>query len=136
VESIVRIRYEVPAERRVALGLGTDTPDERVLVEELAAVNGTDPGAAVRVTAVRLVPTGSGPVTVDMLRGDWEDRPDLSDEDAAALQALDDATVQAALDEAFKRTGYQSLWWQILDETRGDATRALLDQLGRDSSNT
>jgi hypothetical protein len=80
--------------------------------------------------------TISSPVTPKMLRGDWEDRPGLTDDDKAALVALPDEQLQEALDTAFERTGYQTMWFQILDETRGDATRALLDQLGRDSSAT
>jgi hypothetical protein len=82
-----------------------------------------------------VAPASTNPVTVMMLRGDWMDRPGLTDEDKAALEALPDATLQEALGNAFERD-WQTIWWQILDETRNDATRALLDRLGRDSSNT
>jgi hypothetical protein len=74
------------------------------------------------------------PVTAQMLRADWPDRPGLSADDQAALAALPDADLVAALAEAF--TGYDGMWLHVLDHTRGDATRALLDRLGRDSSRT
>jgi hypothetical protein len=72
------------------------------------------------------------PVTVEMLRADWVGRPRLTDDDQAALAALPDADLVAALAEAF--TGYEDMWLHVLDNTRGDAIRALLDKLGRDSS--
>jgi hypothetical protein len=74
------------------------------------------------------------PVTVEMLRGDWIDRPGLTDDDQAALAALPNEDLVAALVEAFG--SYQEMWWHVLDNTRGDATRALLTKLGRDSSKT
>jgi hypothetical protein len=79
-------------------------------------------------------PTSTNPVTVQALRGDWIDRPGLTEDDKAALAALPDEDLQAALDQVFEGTANQRMWWQVLDDTRGEATDVLLRQLGRDSS--
>jgi hypothetical protein len=44
-------------------------------------------------------PTSTNPVTVQALRGDWIDRPGLTEDDKAALAALPDEDLQEALDE-------------------------------------
>lgn len=64
------------------------------------------------------------PITVEMLRDDWYDNADLTDAEYVLLGGLSDETLQDALDHAF--TDYQDMWWHVLDNTRGDATRALL----------
>jgi hypothetical protein len=68
------------------------------------------------------------PVTVEALRDDWVDRPDLTPKQRAALEALDDAALEGAIEHAFTR--YLDMWYTVLDETRGDATRALISHLG------
>jgi hypothetical protein len=78
--------------------------------------------------------TSTNPVTVQALRDDWIDRPGLTEDDRAALAALPDEDLQAALDQVFEGTANQRMWWQVLDDTRGEATDVLLRQLGRDSS--
>lgn len=68
------------------------------------------------------------PVTPEMLRGDWVDRPGLSEEGKRALIALTDEQLQEALDSAFNE--WEDMWFAVLDNTQGDATRRLLTDLG------
>jgi hypothetical protein len=71
-------------------------------------------------------PDASGPISVVMLRDDWADNPDLTETEVALLGALSDETLQEALDTAFRAV--EDHWYSILDNVRGDATRALLSK--------
>lgn len=79
-------------------------------------------------TAYVLVEPDGGPVTVQALLDDWDDRPGLTEEARLALIALSDDRLAGAIETAFLR--YQDMWLDVLDNTRGDATRALLTELG------
>lgn len=64
------------------------------------------------------------PITADMLRDDWWDDPRLTQDEVDLLQNLSDEALQDALDHAF--TQYEDRFFAMVDEVRGDATRALL----------
>jgi hypothetical protein len=64
------------------------------------------------------------PITVQMLRDDWVDDPDLSQDQVTLLQNLSDETLQDALDTALHTQ--EGLWFSLLDSVRSDATQALL----------
>jgi len=66
------------------------------------------------------------PVSVQSLREDWSDDPNLSSEQRSALEELDDETLNAHLDWAF--AGQEDAWFQVLDGTRSSATDTLLKQ--------
>lgn len=67
------------------------------------------------------------PVTVEELRADWLDHPELSEEQRSALQRLPAGVLEAALDEAFRP--HEELWLHVLDSARNDATAVLLERL-------
>jgi hypothetical protein len=69
-----------------------------------------------------------GPVTVQALLDDWSDRPGLTEEAKLALLALPQEKLAEAIRAAFGQ--YEGMWLHVLDNTRGDATRALLAELG------
>lgn len=64
------------------------------------------------------------PITTEMLRDDWSDDPNLTEDEVALLSNLSDETLQDALDHAFGT--YEDVWYSMLDEVRGMATRRLL----------
>lgn len=68
------------------------------------------------------------PVRVQWLRDDWDSRPGLTDESRQALEALPDTKLADAIETAFAE--HEDMWFHVLDNTRGDATRALLAELG------
>jgi len=67
------------------------------------------------------------PISVQELRDDWVDDPDLSAEQVSALEELDDDTLNTHLDLAF--AGQEDAWYQVLDGTRSSATDTLLNQI-------
>ncbi|MFC7992149.1 hypothetical protein ACFUV2_22845 [Streptomyces pilosus] len=67
------------------------------------------------------------PITVAELRADWHDAPDLSSEQKQVLGQLAETDLQEALDAAFRR--HEDTYCRILDSTRSDATRALLERM-------
>ena len=66
--------------------------------------------------------------SIEALRADWDDAPDLSDEQKAALRALPDSDLRAALDTELRQ--YEDLLISVLDHSRWAATRRLVEQLG------
>jgi hypothetical protein len=66
----------------------------------------------------------TNPITPQMLRDDWIDNPSLSKSDKAVLESLHAAQLQQALDEAL--LGYESTWYDMLDNVRSAATEKLL----------
>ncbi|WP_431985261.1 hypothetical protein [Streptomyces qinglanensis] len=65
-------------------------------------------------------------MSVEDLREDWFDHPEVSEEQCSALQRLPAGVLAAALSEAFRP--HEELWLHVLDATRNDATAALLDR--------
>lgn len=71
------------------------------------------------------------PVTPTMLRDDWDDHPIASrPEVRARLDTLTDLELQEVLTKAF--AAHARMWSHILDNTRNDATAALLTSIGVD----
>jgi len=67
------------------------------------------------------------PISAQSLREDWADDPNLSSEQARALNELDDETLDTHLAAAF--AGQSDAWFQVLDRTRFSATETLLEQI-------
>jgi len=67
------------------------------------------------------------PISAQSLREDWADDPNLSSEQARALDELDDETLDTHLADAF--AGQFDAWFQVLDRTRFSATETLLEQI-------
>jgi phage replication-related protein YjqB (UPF0714/DUF867 family) len=92
------------------------------------------PGLVARSVDDRLPPLNPHPITAEMLRDAWATDPGLTEEDKAALAALSEEELAAAIAEAFEDSTYSRMWFDILDECRGEVTRALLNKLGREPS--
>lgn len=67
-------------------------------------------------------------VTVQQLRDDWWDNPDLTQEQVDALDRLGDSVLEDALESATSKYDWNT-YFTLLDEVRGEATRRLLGSL-------
>lgn len=77
-------------------------------------------------------PVSTNPITPQMLRDDWPDNPSLSKSERHILASLGHSQIQDALDLAM--SGYEDVWYNMLDEVRGIATRNLLASVPRADS--
>lgn len=115
--------YTRPADRR----WHNPETDIAITIGAMTVTLGPEQRAQLVIALGGVVPQDC-PVTVEMLRADWETDPSLAADVAAALQDLSDDDIANALETALD----DRTWFSLLDSTRYDATSALLAKLGMD----